>query len=78
MSKNVVLLARNIYLERERQLLEASTGFLNVYNPTALVIRQKLPWLPIPVFTFSVWLAILIAANALLLGLTPFVVRGQR
>jgi hypothetical protein len=55
---------------------EASTGFLSVYNPTVLVLRKKLPWFPLPVYTFGVWLAGLIAVNILLLCLSVFVLRG--
>ena len=57
---------------------EASTDFLSVYNPLALAIRQRLPWLPVPVFSFGVWLAGLAAAIALLLALTPLAQRGAR
>jgi hypothetical protein len=48
---------------------EASTGFLELYNPIAHDIRSRLPWLPVPTFTFGVWLAglgVLVAALALL------------
>jgi len=57
---------------------EAGTGFLSVYNPTVMALRQSRPWLPFPVFTFGVWLAGLVAANVLLLGLSVFVLRGAR
>jgi hypothetical protein len=57
---------------------EARTGFLAVYNPTVLALRKNRPWLPIPVFTFGVWLAGLVAANILLLCLSVFVLRGAR
>jgi hypothetical protein len=55
---------------------EASTGFLAVYNPTVMALRQKRPWLPLPVFTFRVWLAGLVAANLVLFCLSVFVLRG--
>jgi hypothetical protein len=51
---------------------EALTGFLSVYNPTVRAIRQKAPFLPLPTFSFRVWLAGLILAITLLLCLTPF------
>jgi amino acid transporter len=57
---------------------EASTGFLSVYNPSVLALRKKHPWLPIPVFTFGVWLAGLLAATVLLLCLSVFVLHGAR
>lgn len=55
---------------------EASHDFLLLYNPIALRLRQAAPFLPIPVFTFRVWLAGLIGAVVLLLLLSPFVFRG--
>jgi len=55
---------------------EALTDFLSVYNPTVLAIRQRLPFLPIPTFTFGVWLTGLILGIILLLLLTPWVFRG--
>ncbi|HEU0139232.1 MAG TPA: hypothetical protein VFQ79_05960 [Bryobacteraceae bacterium] len=57
---------------------EASTGFLAVYNPTVMAIREKLPWLPLPVFDFKLWIAGLIAAILLLFSLSPFVFWGAR
>ena len=57
---------------------EAATGFLSVYNPTVMVLRQRRPWFPMPVFTFGVWLAGLVAAVVLLLCLSVFVLRGDR
>ncbi len=55
---------------------EALTGFLSVYNPTVLALRQNRPWLPFPVFTFRVWLAGLVTANVLLLAFSVFLLRG--
>jgi len=57
---------------------EASTGFLNVYNPTVLAIRGKFPWLSLPVFRFDIWLAGLVFAILLLSGLSVFAFRGAR
>jgi hypothetical protein len=54
---------------------EATHDFLSVYNPTAWAIRARLPWLPVPTFTFAVWLAGLCVAIALLIGLSPFAFR---
>src|SRR5262245_55745948 len=39
---------------------EALTGFLSVYNPTVLAIRETFPNFPMPIFTFRVWLVGLI------------------
>lgn len=55
---------------------EALTDFLSVYNPTVLAIREKLPFLPLPTFTFERWLTGLILAVILLLLLSPFAFRG--
>jgi len=57
---------------------EALHDFLSVYNPTVLAIRQRLPWLPLPTFTFRVWLAGLISAVVLLLCLYPLALRRTR
>jgi hypothetical protein len=57
---------------------EAANDFLSVYNPSVLRIRQAVPWLPLPVFTFDVWIAGLIAAVLLLLVLSRFVFLGRR
>jgi hypothetical protein len=55
---------------------EALTDFLSVYNPTVRAIRQRLPWFPMPVFSFDVWLTGLIVAIVILLSLSVFVFRG--
>jgi Protein of unknown function with HXXEE motif len=34
---------------------EALTDFLSVYNPTVQAIRKRVPFLPLPTFTFRVW-----------------------
>ena len=57
---------------------EAATGFLAVYNPTVTAIRERLPWLPLPVFGFEIWITGLIAAILALLVLSAFVFRGDR
>jgi hypothetical protein len=57
---------------------EASTGFLSVYNPTVLALRARFPWFPMPVFEYKEWLAGLIVANVVVLGLSPFVFQGKR
>jgi hypothetical protein len=55
---------------------EALNDFLSVYNPIARAVRSSLPFLPMPTFTFDVWLAGLILAVLVLLALTPLVMRG--
>ena len=57
---------------------EALTGFLSVYNPTVMAMRQRVAWFPMPVFEFGEWLAGLMAANLLLLCLSVFAFRGSR
>lgn len=57
---------------------EALTGFLPVYNGIVGGIRAKHPWVPLPTFTFPVWLAGLVLGVLLLLALTPVVSRGAR
>jgi hypothetical protein len=57
---------------------EALTGFLRVYNPTILEIRQRLPWFPIRPFAFRGWLEALIIGIVLLLLLSPLAFRSAR
>jgi hypothetical protein len=55
---------------------EAMTDFLGFYNPLVLTLRARLPWFPMPTFTFPFWLAglgLLVLALALL---GPAVYRG--
>ncbi len=56
---------------------EALTDFLSVYNPTVEAIRARYPWVPLPTFTFEVWLGGLIVAVVLLV-LSRFVFQGAR
>lgn len=55
---------------------EALTGFLEVYNPTVLVLRQRWPGFPMPVFEFGEWLGGLIVGIVLLLSLSFAVYAG--
>jgi hypothetical protein len=57
---------------------EAWTDFLSVYNPTVLAIRERFPFLPLPTFSFKVWLSGLILGVLLLLALSPLAFRGAR
>ena len=57
---------------------EAATGFLAVYNATVVAIRKTLPWSPLPVFRFEIWLAGLVAVIIALFSLSPLVFRGVR
>jgi hypothetical protein len=57
---------------------EALTGFLPVYNGIVEGLRAQYPWVPMPTFTFPVWLGGLILGVVLLLALTPMVTRRAR
>jgi hypothetical protein len=57
---------------------EALTDFLSVWNPLVGVIREHVSFLPLPTFTFSVWLGGLIVGVLLLLTLSPYAFRGSR
>lgn len=57
---------------------EALTGFLPVYNGIVEGIRANHPWVPLPTFTFPVWLGGLIVGVVLLFALTPVVSHGAR
>ena len=57
---------------------EAATDFLGFYNPLVRALRARLPLLPLPTFTFGVWLAGLALGVALLLILSPLAFRGSR
>jgi hypothetical protein len=57
---------------------EAAHDFLAFYNPNARAIRARLPFLPLPVFTFETWLASLATGIAIFLCLSPFAFRGMR
>src|SRR6516162_9182906 len=57
---------------------EALMDFLSVYNPAVLAIRKRFPFLPLPVFTFRVWLTGLCLLNILVFSLSPLAFRGDR
>jgi protein-S-isoprenylcysteine O-methyltransferase Ste14 len=57
---------------------EAAHDFLAVYNPTVARVKATLPYLPIPTFTLASWITGLALAIAVLLALTPSVLRGYR
>ena len=51
---------------------EALTDFVSIYNPTVKALRQRWWFLPLPTFSFKVWLSALIAAVVVLFALSPF------
>jgi hypothetical protein len=57
---------------------EATHNFLAVYNSSVMAMREHAPWLPLPVFTFQVWITGLTIGIALLFSLSPFLSRGAR
>lgn len=57
---------------------EAITDFLPLYNSIVGTLRQSVPWLPLPTFSFAVWLAGLIVGVLLLLSLSPLAFAGKR
>jgi hypothetical protein len=57
---------------------EALTGFLSVYNPTVVGLRNKLGFWPMPTFEFRDWLTGLVLGFLILLALSPLVFRGSR
>jgi hypothetical protein len=56
---------------------EAFTNFLAAYNPTVQEIRLQYPLLPLPTFTFEVWLTLLITGVLILFGFSYFVWQGK-
>lgn len=57
---------------------EAAHDFLSLYNPNAAAIRAALPFLPLPAFTLTSWLASLAVAVIVLAGLSAAAFRGAR
>jgi uncharacterized protein with HXXEE motif len=57
---------------------EATHDFLSTYNPAVLAIRARIPILPLPTFTFGIWLSGLLAGLALLFSVSPLAFRGVR
>jgi hypothetical protein len=57
---------------------EATHNFLSVYNPLVRAIRARVPLLPLPTFTFEVWITGLTAGILLLLLLSPLAFQNKR
>jgi hypothetical protein len=57
---------------------EALTDFLPAYNRVVSSMRESVPWLALPTFTFPVWLTGLVLLVATLFALTPMLLRGAR
>ena len=56
---------------------EAMHDFLSTYNSSVRSIQARLPFVPLPTFSFRIWLALLIAGILLLLCLSPLAFRGD-
>lgn len=56
---------------------EALTRFLDLYNPTVLELREKYPLIPLPTFTFEIWLSLLVFAVVSLTATSYFVWKGR-
>ncbi len=56
---------------------EAMHDFLSTYNSSVRAIRARLPFLPLPTFSFRIWLTLLIAGILLALCLSPSAFRGD-
>lgn len=57
---------------------EALTGFLNVYNPTVVALRQTLPWFPAPTFGFREFLLGMISITVIAFTLSPAFFKQNR
>jgi hypothetical protein len=57
---------------------EALTGFLSVYNPTVIALKQSLGFWPMPTFDFRTWLTGLTLGIGVLAALSPFAFQNAR
>jgi hypothetical protein len=57
---------------------EALTGFLSIYNPTMIALRERFGFWPMPTFAFREWLIGLITLIVLLFTLSPWMFRNAR
>ena len=57
---------------------EAKHDFLSVYNPAVTRIREAVPFLPLPTFTFGTWVSGLLIAVIALSGLGCRASSGSR
>jgi hypothetical protein len=56
---------------------EALNGFLPFYNSIIESLRESYPWVPLPTFSFPVWLTGLVIGVLVLLALSPLVFAGS-
>lgn len=57
---------------------ETLTDFLSLWNPWIRSLRRSVPWLPLPVFDFELWLGGLVLAVAVAGAMSRFAFRGDR
>jgi hypothetical protein len=57
---------------------EALNDFLPLYNSVVGGWRAAYSWVPLPIFTFSGWLTLLIVVLVVLASLTPLFFAGSR
>ena len=57
---------------------EAVNDFLPLYNSVVGEWRDTYSWVPLPLFTLSGWLTLLIVALIVLASLTPLFFKGSR
>ena len=56
---------------------EALTGFLEWFNPIVRAMRERYPMLLLPIFTFDIWISLLIFAIVSLTAVSFFVWKGR-
>jgi len=56
---------------------EALTGFLPLYNSIVQSLRDSYAWVPLPMFSFPVWIGGLSLGVLILLSLSPLVFAGR-
>lgn len=57
---------------------EAANDFLSFYNPVVEALRERVSWVPIPTFTFSVWITGLSLVVLILLLLSRLAFANSR
>lgn len=71
-----ILLCSSVVLQVMDEATHNFSG--GVYNQSAMTLRERVPWLRLPVFTFRMWIKCLAFAIALGFSLPFFLLRGAR
>lgn len=58
-------------------LEEALGDFLGFYHPAVHALRERVPFLPVPTFSFPAWITLLVGAFLLLVALSPLAFRSD-